>query len=630
MDFASTGRDDPADIHDPTDIDPSDIHSTDLIPCAPPPLAKDAINKLAALGDERASDAFERLLMDRHEDHRLRMLAARALGQMGRKDSVQTLIKALDDEYPSVRHEAIVALGRIGNTDACPALMRLLQSKSRHLRGTAARSLIQILGVPKASEDNIGLLISLLSSADMRIDEALLSAGLPARDALTKMLEDDSLYLRSQASRVLALQARRMLDLRPSGMDVFPWLEGHGIDAQAIGRLYSFRIAFRGKAAAKVENSCFDTVSKTLCGKEMLQLAGAASRSAPKDEAHETIEETIVETIDLKSLLSSYGARGLRLMGRTLVAATVGGCLAIKLCAKEGDEAGLIHESRMQRHLQDFGLSSRIPQPQGGLFQIMGLPSWAKGKLGLASGRAICYIASPDYFCYLGDPNMVEDDLKRGLTSCAEDLGRLAGDGLFHDSLIPLFHNRERAISGGCNYRWNRNQAGRLDNWVDSCRFPNLRLSGIADLEHVMVHPQVSSESMQARVGDHLFSMGLILGRYFCRREAFDRVAMRYALEDCFKGYYRALTRCSPTALDDCIDWDNLALRMNEEMRAGHAGDAENSYGPHLGLHNGPFPIPELIRAIHIASTFAVLELQARSTTAKVKSFIEPLIGPFD
>jgi hypothetical protein len=31
--------------------------------------------------------------------------------------------------------------------------------------------------------------------------------------------------------------------------------------------------------------------------------------------------------------------------------------------------------------------------------------------------------------------------------------------------------------------------------------------------------------------------------------------------------------------------------------------------GPHLGMFNGSFPIPELIRAIHIASLFGVLEM---------------------
>jgi hypothetical protein len=73
--------------------------------------------------------------------------------------------------------------------------------------------------------------------------------------------------------------------------------------------------------------------------------------------------------------------------------------------------------------------------------------------------------------------------------------------------------------------------------------------------------------------------------------------------------------------LYECIDWDHLAVRMRDEMepdkymkaifRGGGSGgeDVEVSSGPHLGLFNGYFPIPELIRAVHITSLFALLEV---------------------
>jgi hypothetical protein len=300
------------------------------------------------------------------------------------------------------------------------------------------------------------------------------------------------------------------------------------------------------------------------------------------------------------------------------------GYLAVKLCVKEGDEARLLHEAKMQRHLKDLGLCSCIPQPRGGLFRIQGLPSWIEAKIGLnpqhklAIGytwaHGICYIADAHYFRYLSDPLLSEDEMRGGLMSCAHDLARLAGNGMIHRSLIPLFHNRERAFSQGGGYRWNRKLAGCLDNWMDSCRFPNLRLSGIADLEHMEVHSKVSPQSMQAYAGEHLFSLSLVLGCYFCRRGTSGQKAMSKVLEDCFKKYYRVLTGRDPRTLDAGIDWNGLAGRMAEEMvddgkaddRAGAAG------GTHLGLRNGPFPIPELLRAIHISTTFAVLALQSR------------------
>lgn len=605
MDSATTGRD-----------DPTDILLENLIRCGPLPLRKDAMKMLVHLGGERTAEALKKLLMNPQEDHRIRLLAARALGQMGFKSSSQALIRALDDAYPSVRHEATIALGMIGNRDASFALMRLLESKSCYVRGAAARSLIQILGVPVCvpERENIELLIRLLCSGDSRIKDALLCAGLPARAALDTMLDSDSFSMRSQAAQTLAQEVRRIVDQLPPGRCVFRWLKSQGISAQSIGRLYSFRITYQRKTVTKVENSGFDSVSRTLCGERPLQLSLAAFAPGPNDKIG--LSDKIIENVHLKSLLSKHGAYSLIRMGRTLVAPMAKGHLAIKLCIKEGDEARLLYEARMQRHLQGFGLSSCIPQPQGGLFRIEGLPSWMEAELGLVHAHGICYIANPDYFRYLSDPLLSEDDMRCGLMSCAEDLGRLAGDGLIHNSLIPLFHNQERASGGNCSYRWNRKLAGRLDNWMDSCRFPNLRLSGIADLEHMEMHSQVSSHALQVYAGKHLFSMSLVLGCYLCRRGPFDQKAVGQILEDCFKKYYQSLTRSDPEPLDDVIDWDSLACRMTEEMGAAHTNkEANAANGPHLGLHNGPFPIPELLRAIHIASTFAVLELQARSHT---------------
>jgi hypothetical protein len=319
-------------------------------------------------------------------------------------------------------------------------------------------------------------------------------------------------------------------------------------------------------------------------------------------------------------------------MGRTIVASAAEGFLAIKLCIKEDDESRLLHEAKMQRHLRDLGLCSSIPQPQGGFLRIEDLPSWIfdelgpglehehKHKPGCTYVCGICYTASPNYFRYLSDPLLSENEMRAGLMSCAHDLGWLAAEGLIHRSLIPLFHNRERTSDGNCNYRWNRKLAGRLDNWMESCRYPNLRLSGIADLEHMEVHSQVSSQALQAYVGEHLFSMSLVLGCYFCGRGRSGQKGMLQnselmdqTLEECFKRYYRSFTGGDPDPLDVGIDWHHLAGRMTEEMGERITNDrALAPAEPHLGLQNGPFPIPELLKAVHIASTFAVMELQSR------------------
>jgi len=109
-----------------------------------------------------------------------------------------------------------------------------------------------------------------------------------------------------------------------------------------------------------------------------------------------------------------------------------------------------------------------------------------------------------------------------------------------------------------------------------------------------------------------------VLGSYFRERGEFDLQACSIALRDCFAEYHSKLAG-TPSPLDDHIDWDRLAFRMSEEMagdrymkailRGGQClQDREISSGPHLGMFNGPFPIPELIRAVHIASLFGVLE----------------------
>jgi hypothetical protein len=602
----------------PCKVDFADALLGNLICNGPLSIRKDALRMLINLGvsGERTTKALEKLLKDREEDHRVRLLAARALGRTGCKRSPQALIQSLDDEYPSVRHEAIAALGRAGDRDACAALMKLLDSESCYVRGAAARALIQISGIPAPEKENIELLTRLLCSGDIRVKEALLRVGPPAIAALTAMLDNDSFSMRSLVAQALALHVRSIVDGLTEGRCVFPRIEGQGIFIQSIGNLYSFRITRCGREAIKVDNSGLDSISRTLCGEQPLQLA-PTSRSSAAPALGPSYEG--IETIELEGLLSEHGACGLIRMGRTLVAPLERGRLAIKFCMKDGDEIRLRHEATMQEHLLGLDLSSRIPRPLGGLFRIEGLPSWIEAEIGVSHARAICYIAGPDYFQYLSDPALPEEMMKSGMTSCAEDLARLAGIGMIHTSLIPLFHNRERTTGGDCTYRWNRKLAGRLDNWLESCRFPNLRQSGIADLEHIEMHPRISSQALQAYAGEHLFSISLVLGCYFCRRGSLDYKAMGLILRDCFQKYYRVLTGHEPEPLDAVIDWDHLAFRMAEEMGAEHAGNGIDASGGlclgmqrHLGMHNGPFPIPELLKAVHIATTSAVLELQAR------------------
>lgn len=561
------------------------------------------------------SKGLETLLCT-HKDHRVRLSAARSLGKAGRGCSSRALIRALDDPIASVRHAAILALGRTGGDEALEALRKLLNSRSCYTRGLAARAWLEISGLPSSKVENLELLMELLCSGDEQVRKAILDIGEIAIDFLTKKLKDDSFPTRQQAAQTLALRFRYSLDRCPPGEDPLRTSE---VSAQGIASLYSFRIIRKGGIVDKVENSGFDAISKILC-----KMKGAAQLPLPRhnppvaalfaDLGDDAASEDAIKSYDLDELLSKYGAKLWRRMGRTLVASFGNGCVAIKLCRETGDKKNLLVEARMQKFLRGYGISSHLPVPQGGLIKIYGLPPALRSALGISElePHGICYTAKRDYFVYLGDPQLSTEELRKGMISCAHDLAHLARNGFIHTSLIPLSHRKGHDRSHDV-YCWSRKLAGRLEDWQDSCRYPNLRLSGIADFEHIKVYEKISSQELFEHAGQHLLSMSLVLGSYFRSRGSFDRNALSSLLKGSFNEYYCAFTSQKTSTLDCCIAWEDLADRMAEEM-GGKWNAHRNMDGRdenHLGRLNGPFPLPELIRAIHLTSLFSVLELQA-------------------
>ena len=100
------------------------------------------------------------------------------------------------------------------------------------------------------------------------------------------------------------------------------------------------------------------------------------------------------------------------------------------------------------------------------------------------------------------------------ITRNARLLGHLAASGILHTAPIPLFHNRvqsERRNDNGL-YEWPR--GGRLDQWLNSCRFPNIGKSGIRAFEHFITF-NGSSRKLYEFIGTHIFSLILIAGSYF-------------------------------------------------------------------------------------------------------------------
>lgn len=106
-------------------------------------LAWEAVNALGRIGGESALRALsEALLSD--EDMGVRMRAAMALRRIGDRDAVPALIKALADEDEYVRVSAAAALGEIGDQTASPALEVALGDVSDIVRQAATRALKSI------------------------------------------------------------------------------------------------------------------------------------------------------------------------------------------------------------------------------------------------------------------------------------------------------------------------------------------------------------------------------------------------------------------------------------------------------------------------------------------------------
>jgi HEAT repeat protein len=117
---------------------------------------------------------------------KIRLDAIRALGESGEPDALEPLVACLDSDW--VTHEAAaVALGKLRDPRAVPALLSVLRSDERQGGSEVARALGNI-GVPAL----LPLLETLKSTNDhvMRraITYALLYIGAPAVEALIELL----------------------------------------------------------------------------------------------------------------------------------------------------------------------------------------------------------------------------------------------------------------------------------------------------------------------------------------------------------------------------------------------------------------------------------------------------------
>jgi hypothetical protein len=281
-----------------------------------------------------------------------------------------------------------------------------------------------------------------------------------------------------------------------------------------------------------------------------------------------------------------------RYIGRSLVSETAmqDHLLVVKLASHADTAAGLAKEARWMERLQQRKVAGDhrfdIPVPltidNQRVFRIRRFPLAPPTHFNRhPAGLAIAYVCHRDYFIYPNQNDIGGNQAREILARNAFLLGRQAAGGVIHDAPIPLFHNRTQRLRRDDQGRYQWFRSGRLDQWLDSCAFPNFGLSGLRDFEH-LVPLAGGSRNLYRHIGSHIFSLLLVAGSHFrCRdktmvglddnhqpadaRHLFDRHLLKQMIREIFENYFTGFTGAPPPARLPA-DIDRLTGRMIEEM----------------------------------------------------------------
>ena len=375
--------------------------------------------------------------------------------------------------------------------------------------------------------------------------------------------------------------------------------------------------------------------------------------------------ENQIKTISYPEIIQAAGMdpQQCHWKGRSLITTSASGRVLTLKFANDLDNLTTLGEEvfwmdHLHHHPPCPDTRCQLPRPvqvEGHLFfQVTHLPE--DGPLPRETRHpAVAFVAHPDYYAYPNEPEMAHRSrlLEEILVRNARLLGRLAGKGIIHTALIPLFHNRvqqNRRQDQG-QYRWEL--AGRLDQWLNSCRYPNFALSGLRDFEHMDCLPD--QKGLHHAIGEHLLSFILVMGSCFRARQPElkgkddqgNPVDSRSLFEpDRFQDWirkviaaycqgmngqvaqaldqlpYQALTQILIEKMGMDTDMEEtLRIRDQEEMSPEefHAflrargiedstvytqgeDDIQLVTGPHLGGFNQPVSVPELIEFLFAVS----------------------------
>ena len=350
-----------------------------------------------------------------------------------------------------------------------------------------------------------------------------------------------------------------------------------------------------------------------------------------KEFNFETIE-TYDSIDDLVRLKLSSGIRSFKEAGRSLIITTDDDRkLVIKFLIDrpELDMASkspenLENDARWVDYLRqndpDLSLESCLPEPlvfnnNRHIFAVRKMSLKGEhltclGKVHLDPDRpyyAISYLPADSYLIYSNDGELEEKEFYRAALVNIRDLAHLASHGIVHSEPINLYHNignRQKyniLISGG---------PGRVDKWLRATEYPNMRLSGIADFEHLLAVDSI--DVLHQAISNELFSWVLVVSSYYrikCQperdgKELFES-SVKGLLKEGFDLYYSIFTGNPSSEFDRCMDWEKVAGEMTDHMMTDRW--KHDKINPDLGRYNGRFPINTLVRALYITATLSIL-----------------------
>jgi len=307
--------------------------------------------------------------------------------------------------------------------------------------------------------------------------------------------------------------------------------------------------------------------------------------------------------------------------GRTLVFEGKNGAqYGIKLKKKDEDVSEFEGEGTLLGYLNAsknaLGLKSSLPHLIKTI-RIVGIPEKIKKALAKASAggkgfeievkggvMAMVYEAPKDYFKFLNDPSLGDEEFMAASFRGLEDLFRLARHNLIHTALIELFHNViQRGREDRGRFVWmvntvrpmmSRSGTGRLHAWTSAVKFPNLRGSGLADLAHMARIEELTkaenNESVHlaplhrfkgstqnfflaSYLGDYLLAWSLLVGSRFQQKGELDwkdgakvsRLAgvMKKGFTHAFSVYSGVPEKASLAFLGTIINWQRIAVQMS-------------------------------------------------------------------